>query len=120
MTPALERALARYIESGWLDANRDHFDDYALRGQTRPAYLVLATISMKVPPRSEVQVTARCHRSFRAHEMIITDGTARFNLIDLNQIHFAGRSNHVRTPRTCAHARSALTDLKTTLALTSS
>ena len=83
MTPALESALARYINSGWLDANRDHFDDDALRGALMPAYVVLSSISMKVAPRSEVQVTARCHRLFRAHKMIITDETRRFDLLDL-------------------------------------
>lgn len=88
MTPDLEHVLARYVESGWLDANRGSLrrgadeSPAALRGFVVPAYLVLAS-DFLVRPRSEVQVTTRCYRSFRAHKMVVAEDSACFDLVDL-------------------------------------
>jgi hypothetical protein len=83
MTPDLQRVLGRYVDSGWVDANRGVDErPVALRGFVIPAYLVLAS-DILVQPRSEVQVTARCYQPFRAHKMIVAEDSARFDLVDL-------------------------------------
>lgn len=82
MTPDLERVLERYVESGWVDASRGDEPPAALRGFVVPAYLVLAS-DFLVRPRSEVQVTTRCYRSFRAHKMVVAEDSACFDLVDL-------------------------------------
>jgi hypothetical protein len=83
VTPDLQRALSRYADSGWVDANRDAAErSTTRRGFVVPAYLVLAS-DILVHPRSEVQVTTRCYQSFRANKMVVTEGTARFDLVDL-------------------------------------
>lgn len=84
MTPDLQHVLDRYINCGWADANHSAAGDNVdgSGGQLRPAYLLLSS-SMAVLPRSEVQVTTRCYRPFRAHKMVIAEDSARFSLKDL-------------------------------------
>lgn len=79
MTSDLRQSLSRYVDGGWVDVARDD----SPRGLLVPAYLVLASSGMIVPPRSEVQVTSRCYRPFRAHKMIVAEASARFDLLDL-------------------------------------
>lgn len=82
-TPDLLSVLALYVESGWVNANRVP-GVVAVPGAVFvvPAYLVLAS-DILVRPRSEVQVTTRCYSPFRAHKMIVSEGSGRFDLVDL-------------------------------------
>jgi hypothetical protein len=81
MTPDLQHVLGRYVERGWIDAAIG--DDVFKQRRPRAAYLLLTSVDMLVPPLSEVQVTTRCYRPFRAHKMVVAEGSARFDLTDL-------------------------------------
>ena len=83
MTPDFQRVLTHYIDGGWADANRSSDDDKFERGRPRSAYLLLTSCGMVIQPRSEVQVTTRCYRPFRAHKMVVAEDSARFDLTDL-------------------------------------
>jgi hypothetical protein len=80
MTSDLQHVLGRYVERGWIDAT---IGDVFKQRRPRAAYLLLSSGGMLVPPLSEVQVTARCYRPFRAHKMVVAEGSARFDLTDL-------------------------------------
>lgn len=85
MTPDLVRVLDPYVQSGWVDVSRSRSPDEVGRapGFVASAYLVIASDSL-VPPRVEVQVTTgRCCQPFRARAMIVPEGSARFDLVDL-------------------------------------
>lgn len=84
MTPDLQHVLDQYISCGWADASRSSDDDEVPgHGRLHPAYLLLSSQGLTIQPRSEVQVTARCYRPFRAHKMIVAEDSGRFNLTDL-------------------------------------
>ena len=80
MTPDLQRALAHYVEGGWVDASFHAYHGH--ERQKLSAYLVLVS-GMAVWPGGEVQVTARCGRPFRAHKMIVAEDSSRFDIVDL-------------------------------------
>jgi hypothetical protein len=91
MSPDGQRALARYVDRGWFDAAGDARlrDDDSRSLLPRPAYLVIASSGMWIPPLSEVQVTTRInYRAFRGRRLVVaSDATRRFDLLDLKVLH---------------------------------
>ncbi len=81
MTPDLQHALSRYVDGGWVDVSRDRRPPNK-GDRSHPAYLILAS-NMVVWPGAEVQVTSRSWWPFRAHKMIVAEGSASFDLVDL-------------------------------------
>ena len=81
MTPDLQRVLELYVSRGWADANHSSADN-KMFGK-RPAYLLLSSFGTTIQPLSEVQITMRCYRTFRAHKMVVAEDSGRFNLTDL-------------------------------------
>lgn len=89
-TPDLQRVLEHYISCGWVDVSHGIGDEAA---GLRPAYLLLTSLGTTIQPLSEVQVTARCYRPFRAYKMVVAEDSGRFDLIDLK---ISYRSQFVR------------------------
>lgn len=85
MTPEMQQAIARYADRGWIDVNRSDTTSWSSRpSRPRPAYLVLVSFDMRVPPLSEAQITTRCEQPFRGTRLVIgSDATRRFDLVDL-------------------------------------
>ena len=85
MTPDFLQVLQDHTVSR-IDASRSDVVHHPREGRpflALPAYLVLASTGMRVPPRSEVQVTHRCQLPFRANYMVVAADTGRFSLLDL-------------------------------------
>jgi hypothetical protein len=82
----MRNLIAEYAERGWFDANKAApwtEVEAAYRSAmalTRPAYLRISSRAL-VCPLVSVQITERCHQTFRCNRMIVT--SPRFDLVDL-------------------------------------